>query len=54
MKTPAATKPASEEVQQEPKELRLTRIKQWYFPVDLESYKLMKSLGIEERASQSL
>jgi len=46
MKTPAATKPASEEVQQEPKELRLTRIKQWYFPVDLESYKLMKSLGI--------
>jgi hypothetical protein len=61
MKVKAATKPASaksktkdvKEVQESQdareqvvQELRLTKIKQWYFPVDLESYKTLKSIGV--------
>jgi hypothetical protein len=30
----------------DPNEIRLTRIKQWYFPVDVETYKTLKGLGV--------
>jgi hypothetical protein len=30
----------------EPNEIRMTRIKQWYFPADVESYKILRSMGV--------
>jgi len=43
-----APPPEPEEVKSnlDPNEIRLTRIKQWYFPVDFETYKTLKKLGV--------